>query len=278
VTIDPTSGDVRLVGHPTGVNRLSGIAFAGPDLLFGSTLGAGGFPDFPPQPNISHLIQINPNSGALVSDIGPITDGTGGAGIAIADLAIQPGTGTLFGIETTEAAGGTKTQFGNLYTIDRATAVASLVGTTGVQNASLAFAPDGTLYMSTANINPEDPAGPFIGVGVDTVDPSTGVVLSTVPSPMFWTALAVDPESGLLFGGTGSGNDITSESGDIYAIDPATGNIVRHVSTTGLNFVGDLAFQPVPEPATVIAVAAGLLSIVSCYLIRGKGRQTLRKW
>lgn len=270
VTVDQTSGVVTLIGHPTGVARLSGIAFAGPDLLFGSTLGSGGFPDFPPQPNTSHLIQINPDSGGLVSDIGLITDGAVGSGIAISDLAIQPGTGVLFGIQSTEAEGGTKTQFGNLYMISRATGVATLVGTTGSQNASLAFAPNGTLYMTTANINPENPSGPFIGVNIDTVDPFTGKILSTVLTPMFWTALAFDPETGLLFGGTGSGNDLTSESGDIFAIDPATGNIVRHVSTTGLNFVGDLDFRPVPEPLSATTVGVGLLLIVFFHPVRRK--------
>src|SRR6185437_10904147 len=98
VTIDQSTGAVSPIGHPDGVARLSGIVFAESDLLYGSTLGGGGFPDFPPQPNTSHLIQINPASGALVSDIGQITDGIGGPVIAIADLAIQPGTGLLYGI------------------------------------------------------------------------------------------------------------------------------------------------------------------------------------
>src|SRR5438067_1493597 len=48
VTVDQTTGAVSGVGHPAGVARLSGIVFAGPDLLYGSTLGGGGFPEFPP--------------------------------------------------------------------------------------------------------------------------------------------------------------------------------------------------------------------------------------
>jgi hypothetical protein len=264
VTVDQSTGAVTPIGHPAGVARLSGIAFAGSDLLYGSTLGGGGFPDFPPQPNTSHLIQINPASGALVSDIGQITDGIGGPGIAIADLAIQPGTGLLYGIESTEAEGGTKTQLGNLYTINRTTGVATLVGTTGIQNASLAFAANGTFYVTTANINPDDPSGPFIDVNVDTVDPSTGKIRTSVPTPMFWTALAFDPTTGFLFGGTGGGNDLASVSGDIFKIDPATGNIVGHVSTTGQNFVGDLDFRPVPEPINLTLVATGL-AVILCY-------------
>ena len=91
------------VGHPAGVARLSGIAFAGSDILYGSTLGGGGFPGNPPPTNTSKLVQIDPNNGALISTIGSITDGAGGPGIAISDLAIQPGTGLLYGIEAVEA-------------------------------------------------------------------------------------------------------------------------------------------------------------------------------
>jgi hypothetical protein len=274
VTIDQTTGAVTLVGHPTGVARLSGIVFAGSDLLYGSTLGGGGFPDFPPQPNTSRLIQINPDTGALVSNIGAITDGTGGPGIAISDLAIQPGTGVLYGIESVDAEGGTKTQFGNLYTISRSSGVATLVGTTGTENSSLAFAPNGTLYLTTASINPDDPAGPFINVEVDTVDPATAEILTRVPTSMFYAALAFDASTGLLLGGTGGGNSLDSVSGDIFTIDPSTGNQVGHVST-GVNFVGDLDFRPVPEPLSVTTAGLGLLLILWSYLVRRRRSRRL---
>jgi hypothetical protein len=244
VTIDQTTGAVIPVGHPAGVARLSGIAFAGRNLLYGATLGGGGFPDVPPPPNSSRLVQINPDSGALVLDIGPITEGTGGRGISIADLAIQPGTGVLYGIESRDAAGGLGEPFGNLYTIDRNTAVATLVGSTGVQNDSLAFAPDGTLYMASANVS----SGILVDVQLHTVDPATGQILTTVPTldaqgvPTFYTALTFRATDGVLVGGTGSGNSLLS--GDIYTIDPATGAQLAHLSNTGLNFVGDLDFRP----------------------------------
>jgi hypothetical protein len=191
ITIDQTTGAVIPVGHPAGVTRLPGIAFAGRDLLYGATLGGGGFPDVPPPPNSSRLVQINPDTGALVTDVGPITAGAGGPGISISDLAIQPGTGVLYGIEARDAAGGLGPPFGNLYTIDRNTGVASLVGSTGVQNASLAFAPDGTRYMASANVV----SFMLVDVQLHTVDPATGQILTTVPTldalgvPTFYTAL-----------------------------------------------------------------------------------------
>src|SRR5206468_10195807 len=123
-------------------------------------------------PNSSRLILITPETGGVVSDVGLIRAGTGGQGIFIADLAIQPGTGVLYGIESREAGGGLGPPFGNLYTINRNTGVAALVGTTGLQNASLAFAPNGTLYATSAAVNPEDPFGPLIEVQVATLDPA----------------------------------------------------------------------------------------------------------
>jgi hypothetical protein len=176
-------------------------------------------------------------------------------------ISIQPGTGVLYGIESREAAGGLGPPFGNLYTINRNTGVATLVGSTGLENASLAFAPNGTLYATSAAVNPADPFGPLIDVQVATLDPVTGKVLAAVPTSMFYTALAFDGSDGLLVGGTGSGNTLLS--GDIFTIDPATGNQIAHVSDTGLDFIGDLDFRPVPEPSSLTLVGLGLAAVLS---------------
>lgn len=261
VTVDETTGNVNPVGHPDGVARLSGIAFASPDVLYATTLGGGGFPDVPPAPNPSRLIRIDPNTGGLASNIGLITAGVGGPGISIADLAIQPGTGVLYGIESREAAGGLGPPFGNLYTIDRSTGVATLIGSTGLENASLAFASDGTLYATSAAVNPADPFGPLIEVQIATLDPATGKVLTQIPTSTFYAALAFDQSAGLLIGGNGSGDTLLS--GDIFSINPATGNQIAHLSETGLDFVGDLDFRPVPEPSSLTLVAIGVVAALS---------------
>ena len=72
-----------------------------------------------------------------------------GIPVSIADLATQPGTDTIFGIQSPNDANFTGTA--NLYTISTA-GVATLVGNTGVFFASIAFAPDGTLYMTSADL------------------------------------------------------------------------------------------------------------------------------
>jgi PEP-CTERM motif len=261
VTIDQATGNVDPVGHPDDVARLSGIAFASNDILYATTLGGGGFPDNPPPPNPSRLIRIDPNTGALVSDIGLITAGAGGPGISIGDLSIQPGTGVLYGIESREAAGGLGPPFGNLYMINSSTGVATLIGSTGLENASLAFAPDGTLYATSGAVNPDDPFGPLIEVQIATLDPATGKVLTRIPTSTFYTALTFDQSTGLLIGGNGSGDSLVS--GDIFSIDPATGNQIAHLSETGLDFVGDLDFRPVPEPSSLTLVGMGLVTALS---------------
>ena len=268
VTIDQATGAVLPVGHPGGVARISGIAFATSDVLYATTLGGGGFPDTPPPPNPSHLIQINPDTGALLNDIGLIREGAAGPGISISDLAIQPGTGLLYGIEAREAAGGLGPPFGNLYTIDKQTGIATLVGTTGLENASLTFASDGTLYATSARVNPDDPLGPLIDLQVNTIDPATGKALTAVATSEFYTALAFDNADGLLFGGTGSGSSLLS--GDIYSIDPATGVQIAHLSDTGVDFIGDIDVRPVPEPTSLTLAALGLLATLSCKYFRAR--------
>src|SRR5207342_2920734 len=95
----------------------------------------------------SNLIRINPDTGATISS-SPIT--AGGVGISIADLAMQPGTNILFGLRSPGDQGGGE---GLLYTINKTTGVATLVGNTGDFFGSIAFAPNGTLYMSAADLD-----------------------------------------------------------------------------------------------------------------------------
>lgn len=254
VRIDQSTGDVSVVGHPSGVARLTGIAFDPSGALYGSTLGAIPFPP-PPQPSTSELIRINPNTGALASTIGPITEGAGGPAISIADLATQPGTGTLFGVR---APVGAETGLGNVYTINKSTGVASLVGSTGHFFDSIAFAPDGKLYATAADLGP---MGAEINPALLTLDPADAHVLSSVPTSGFYGALGVRPTDGTIFAGNGDG-------AQLFTLDPATGTATALPHTTGTDFVGDIDFAPsrpaaVPLPPAVWTGLATLLALIA---------------
>jgi sugar lactone lactonase YvrE len=260
VRIDQTTGDVSVIGHPTGVARLTGIAFDPGGALYGSTLGAIPFPP-PPQPSTSDLIRINPGTGALISTIGPITDGAGGPAISIADLAAQPGTGRLFGVR---APVGGETGLGDVYTIDKSTGVASLVGSTGHFFDSIAFAPDGTLYATAADLGP---MGAEINPVLLKVDPADGHVLSSVATKGFYGALGVRPSDGTIFAGNGDG-------AQIFTLDPATGEATALPHTTGTHFVGDIDFATsrpaaVPLPPAMWTGSATLLALLVVLAARG---------
>jgi len=232
--VDPNTGAVTIVGHPAGVARITGLAFGLNGFLYGSTQIAGGFPPPPGPVGTSNLIRIDPNTGALISSVG-ITNGT--SAISISDLAIQPVTGLIYGIESSQDQLGL---FGRLYTINPVTGLATRVGDTGDFFGSIAFAPNGTLYMSSADL--DFTTDSLINISIKTLNPATAATLSTISAPEFFGAFAFSPE-GVLYGGNG-------DQGQLFRINPQTG-VESLVGSTGRNFVGDFAFAPVPEPGTL---------------------------
>ena len=244
VTIDQTTGAVTPIGHPAGVSRLTGLVFDLNGALFATTQGPGGFPPPPGPTSTSDLLLLNPTTGATIQDIGVIRDSTG-AGISIADLALQPGTGALYGIRGPQDQRGGQ---GRLYTINKSTGVATLVGDTGDFFGSIAFAPNGTLYMSAADL---DAMGNFMNVSLKRLNPANASILGTVSTSDFFGALGIRPD-GVIFGGTG-------DSHQIFTINALTGGETL-IGDTGRNFVGDIAFQ-VPEPGTLTLLGIGLFVI-----------------
>lgn len=227
ITIDQTTGTGIFVG--TGATDpgagLTGLAFDTSGHLFASTINSPVFGGIP----ISTLLRIDPLTGEQIVEIGTIrlADGTP---VVINDLALQPGTGVLFG-----TALDPNTVTSNIYIIDEATAVASLVGNTGVIGATLAFGPDGTLYQTTAEFSE---AG-FVRGFLVTLDPTTAAVLTT--SDPFTEAhiggLAVRPTDGVIFASGGM-------SGDIYILSPQ--GELTFLGLTGFGGVGDMAFTLLP--------------------------------
>jgi hypothetical protein len=240
VTVDQTTGAGIVIGNATGASGLTGLVF---DPLLGIFFGTGNT-DETFEGGTSQLYRINAGSGSAIGS--PINITAAGLLIVITDLALQPSTGFLYGnyLNTTNFTN-------TIYRIDKATGVATVVGNTGRTGATLAFSPGGVLYMTTAEF---DMNAVFLRGFLNTVDPSTGAILTT--SSPFTTAhvggLAVRPEDGVIFASGG-------RPGDIYTL--STSGTQTLVGITGVGGVGDLAFAPVPEPATLLtgALAAFML-------------------
>jgi hypothetical protein len=244
------------------------------------------------------LYTLNQATGAMATDIGPLTD-AGGTRYGLTGLAFNPATGVLYG--STDSHSGTQ-----LVTVNPATARVTVVGPYGIAGGTtmtdLAFTAAGQLYgiSSTGganlySINPAtgaatqvsaagsvptfteggglavSPAGVFDGTPVPgeygTYDPATGAYthISTPPSPAgaggSYAALAFSG-SGALYGINllpGSGGRLTH----LVTFDPPTGTVTDiGPSITALDAI---AFSPVPEPGTLALligpVAVGLVRV-----------------
>ena len=132
----------------------------------------------------------------------------GATRLSIADLAVHPTTGILYGTGGADKASGA----GRLYTINTTNGAATFIGDTGKFLASIAFAPDGTLYMASADVLNEEPFAPLLL----TLDPTSAAILTRVATPDFYHSLAVRPTDGVIFGGT-------ADQQGVYTINPATG-------------------------------------------------------
>lgn len=252
VTINESTGAVTPIGQPVAGALLGGLAFAPGGVLYGSTIsGNNVYPPTAPTAQTSDLVQMNPINGALISDIGTIK--ANGTPLKIADLADQPGTGVLYAI----SAASTTNAAGLLYTINTRTGAATLIGGPGDFFDAIAFAPNGTLYALTADLNMT--TGNVFNQELKILNPLTGATLSMFPIALTapeapFGSFGIDPLTGVLWAGNG-------DPGGLYNINPATG-AETFIANTTPNFIGDIDFQVVvPEPVASGLCILGLFGI-----------------
>ncbi len=229
VLVSQTDGSQTFLGDPTaGTDGLSGLTFDSNGNLFGSVVF----------PGVATLIEIDPVTGGLINNFGQIQDAAG-AVIKMADLATQPGTDNLFGISS-------GTNFGDLFSIDKSTALATSLGATGAIVGAIGFAPDGTLFFV-----------PRVSLTLQTLDPSNGNVLTSVArsANIELDALGVRGDGTIFVAGT----PFAGDGRDIWTI--ATDGTMTFIGN-GVRQVADLDFLPCP-----VKVGGELLSIDSTSLL-----------
>jgi hypothetical protein len=268
--------------YPAEDGWLQGLATGGNGALFASTFACADATICDEGP--SQLLQINPTTGNSIS-LGDIHDASGQ--LSIVDLAFDPQNGLLYGIS---GSLGTSC-YGCLYTIDPSNqALATLVGQVPLGSGGpggLAFAPDGTLYLTTTfpisgsvdSLLTLDPTDASIAAQEDVLleqqfYQSGGggqFLITSVPLD----GLTVAPDGSLL--GVAGANGITSIYERVLGtVKDPNGNVIsgqqyvwRNLGDSGQALTG-LAF--VPEPGSVLLLACGLVGLIGRSGRRGAPR------
>lgn len=214
--VDPATG---LASNPrmTSLDRVVGIAAASDGTLCGLTNSAAPV-------NPGSLFRIGPQTGA-VELIGAL----GMTNILEGDLAVDPTTGTLYGLYNQDSS---KRQ---LFSIDTTTGAGLVVpGSLFGDCSAMAFDGSGQLYVVDTGLH-----------ALLKVDKATGAVagITSLSAALGSTAgMAVDPASGIFYvtdGGTGGTNML-------YTLDLATGTLTARGPTGVPTGLAGLAFLPEP--------------------------------
>ena len=182
--IDDTTAAGTLLADPITPGGLPGLDFDGNGRLWGASI------DGPGGNRVSNLVEIDPDSGALLSSV-PIT--RSGIAISVGDLAIQPGTNAIFGVHSNADA--SPFPGGELYTIDRTSGVATVVGNpNSAVSGGIAFTTDGRLFQVALSA-----PGGFRSL--NELNPSNAARISTTPlvPGVFYDGLAIRPSDGTFF-------------------------------------------------------------------------------
>jgi sugar lactone lactonase YvrE len=131
--VSAASAQIGLITNiGTTVNNMDAIAFNSSGVLYGATSGTGS------------LYTIDPATGAATLVHALVGVSNASLTYGLKGLAFQPGAGTLYGATSPDSPNSGD----NLVTINPATGQVTVIGPsgTGYPYASIAFAPNGTLY------------------------------------------------------------------------------------------------------------------------------------
>ncbi len=233
--VNPSTG-VLSNPRPTGLVNLCGIAYSANGTLYGFT----NLPMNGANP-LGILYTINPATGAsaLVGNLGL-------ADILEGDLAFDPTTGRLYGIQ-----GATPTTR-TLFSINPATGVgadigAVISGPSVIDDLSaMAFDSAGDLYI--VDVTPST---------LLLVNKSTGTIIATISLSLkglgSTAGMAFDPVSGIAYLATGS-NGVLPSTDSLYTVNVSTGALTLvGVLTGGTEGLAGLAFPPILPPVLAVA-------------------------
>jgi hypothetical protein len=243
-TIDAENGSITPL--PSPLRQCTALGFDSAGRLFVATLSQCG----PLNEQCSILSEVDPLTGAVERSIGAVGDASSFHPL-IEALSRQPGTGLLYGFESSGASPG-------MWIIDPSTAMASFVAPLGSScdpfspnlqtcGPAYGFAPDGTLYHVARVTVPS-----AFQAWLATLDPGTGALLTSIPlhpvetGDSVGSALAVRSD-GTLFTHDHFRPERPPEGPPLPPVellsrlDPLTGTVTSVV--TGGNFQG-LDFSP----------------------------------
>jgi hypothetical protein len=226
------------------------------------------------------LYTVNPGTG-VATLVGDVKDGATQLNNMNA-LSFNPLTGQLYGMTSpTDTVPG-----GALYSIDKNTGAATLIGSNALSIVSMAFSPAGTLYaiddpganLSTVNlttgaiatVGPLQNASPSDGglafgisgtmylksyIDLFTVDPATGAASATFIHRYgdgLGNAVAISPTTGIAYG-----IQLNAFTSDLYSVDLSSNNdsliaTIYDGAGNPVSYVSALAFAPIPEPNLIL--------------------------
>lgn len=263
VRIDPTTGAATVVGTPIPGESLTGVAVLNTGRVLASTATFAG---------PSRLIEIDPDTGALIAEIGPFVEVQSGSSVVLHDMTVDPQTGSLYGIAVGGNRGGqgdgggatrgaTPQDQNALFQIDPATGECTYIGTPAATSGG---------FLAIAALNGAIRAVPADAPVIYSIDPATGAVINTTPSSgegALGLAVLSIADAQLI----SSGCCENSTGNEIYQLDDLTGAPTLIGTAGGSRRVHDMVVLPAPIVAVEVPVldARGLMAMTLLLLAIG---------